>query len=417
MNNLLTSYKTIYDDFIITNESTTTLDNIKKTTDKIIRNIKNGIQLILNWISTKFMKILNIESVVVNRNYYNELMSLINKILKIDVLDINRALMNINAILNNENNVKKYSDKLNEKIKDLDDIAEQVLKINPSPNGTMLRISTSKLKSLKSELINLQKTSQDKVYQISKLCNISDDPENLNYTKTQIVLIGRLAAFDLRRSQLCVSLINKLMSNCNLDNSVKDNWNGSFDKFFIADEAFKDAKVIFKKGMNDVKKLANDFEKMPENTSSDCIEKISKCKELINITFDACQELRSIKPGNLDKFISGITFIVGSVIDESADSNIRYSAYGLKPQSPNVSSGIHTIGAMIGVKYLARLVRKGTISERMATVKELLDRTIDVNKKYNKEYTRLYTLKGELIKEENSENTTAKESFIDFYNL
>lgn len=412
------------------------IQSLKETASKIIIKIKECFQRVINWVTKRFAKLINMETVSIDQKYYNEIMSTIKSVMSFDTRSVEKLLMNVSTLISNEENVKRYGDKLNEKLKELEDYSEKVKDMKPSKDHTQLTFSTAKLKTFKSNLMKIQEDANRKMLVISRVAGNPENTENLKYSHTQIVLIGRLAAIDYKKSSISIQLMEKLMSNCTLndkkeekdkeepiDVEVKEKTqNGetkrigmestvieSFithcDDMMIAEEKLSDAKRIYKKNLKTLEEKVANCSKLPEDTIEEITEKINLYTELITISYDACQELRKVKPNGLDRFLSGISFIVGNSVDMMADTGIRTTASGLSPSSPNLSESAKNIGAMVGVKWLARLIGKGTIRERQEKVNRILDKMIAKNREYSAERNRLINKKKELqLKEKENEN-------------
>lgn len=132
----------------IANESET-IDKIKSVASNIITKIKNFVQIIKNWINSKFMKFLNMNTVSIDQTYYNNMMSVIKRVKNIDLHNIETVLMNVNTLINNEENIKKYGNVINDKLRDLEYIANNALTLKPSKENRQLTLSASILKSMK----------------------------------------------------------------------------------------------------------------------------------------------------------------------------------------------------------------------------------------------------------------------------
>lgn len=406
------------------------LTSIKQTVSKIITTIKEAIQRLINWVSSKFAKFVNMETVTIDQKLYNEIITTIKSILTVDTRSIERVLMDINTFMSNEDNVKKYGDIICKKLEDLTDYAENIKKIEPCKNGKTLTFSASKLKSFKSNLHDMQSSAYQKMVVINRIASDQTDLENLKYTHTQIVLIGRLAAIDMKKSSVCIELMDKLMKHCKVndknkkgdDTVVNDDYNsentndthgiaGESD-ISIAQERYSDARKIYASNLKTLDDKIRHVEALPESTIDEINAKLAVYSELIDISYKACQELRKVRPGNLDKFISGIAYVVSGTLDIIADTSIRSSSHNLGPQSPNVSENYKNIVKMAGVKWIARLVGKGMMGNRQSKVDEILDRMILKNKSYNEAFNMLKAKKQRIL--EKQKESLASEAFILF---
>lgn len=188
-------------------------DNIKRRIDKIVVSVRNWIQRVMNWISTKFAKFINMDQVQISQNYYNEIMGTIKSIINVNTISIDRIAMDFHTIRNNPEAVKKAGENIAKKLQDMKDLKENMEKISPSENDRKLTLTQSNLKSFQSQLYSMRDEAQRKLQVVMRMKREPLDNENLKYTRAQVMLIGQTCLINQIKSQLCIDLMDKLMKN------------------------------------------------------------------------------------------------------------------------------------------------------------------------------------------------------------
>lgn len=420
-------------------EESVSFDGVKKRIDQIIMTVRNWIQRVVNWVSTKFMNFMNMDQVQIGQKYYNDIMGTIKSILNVDSKGIDKFVMDFNTIRNNPEGVKKAGENIAKRLQDLEDLAENMKKITPSENDHLLTLSQSSLKSFQSQLYNLRDEAQRKLQCIMRMKRDPLDSENLKYTSAQVILIGQCCLIDQKKSQLCIDLMTKLMNNCkvvdktkkkddiiddekdkkeksNMDNHAKmlgasESIIQLCDELYIAEEKYSDAKKIYKEGNNKIAALVEKVGNMPETTSEEAKAKKAAYSQLASRVYDIYQEVNKVRASGMDKFLSGLVRLTASVTDAVADSEIRSNAYGLSAQSPDLSAKVKDIAIFTGVKWLAREVGKGTGGER--TIHKIKDKLSTLYDKYTSEAKRLNMKANELAKKEAANNPPKEEQSKD----
>lgn len=370
-------------------------DNIKGRIDKIVVSVRNWIQRVMNWISTKFAKFMNMDQVQISQNYYNEIMGTIKSIMNVDTMSIDRIAMDFHTIRNNPEAVKKAGENIAKKLQDMKDLKENMEKISPSENDRKLTLTQSNLKSFQSQLYSMRDEAQRKLQVVMRMKREPLDSENLKYTQAQVMLIGQTCLINQTKSQLCIDLMDKLMKNSKVveknakkkeDDIVDDDTNTKkeksnmnnhqkmlgasesviqmCDKLYIAEEKYSDAKKLYKEGNKQLAELLEKVESMPEETSEETKAKKEAYNQLASKVYAIYQEVGKVRASGADKFLAGLMKLTAGVTDAIADSKIRSTAYDLSAQSPELSSKVKDIAVFTGVKWLARVIAGGTGGER-----------------------------------------------------
>lgn len=324
-------------------EESVSFDGVKKRIDQIIITVRNWIQRVVNWVSTKFMNFMNMDQVQIGQKYYNDIMGTIKSILNVDSKGIDKFVMDFNTIRNNPEGVKKAGENIAKRLQDLEDLAENMKKITPSENDHLLTLSQSGLKSFQSQLYNLRDEAQRKLQCIMRMKRDPLDSENLKYTSAQVILIGQCCLIDQKKSQLCIDLMTKLMNNCkvvdktkkkddiiddekdkkeksNMDNHAKmlgasESIIQLCDELYIAEEKYSDAKKIYKEGNKQIAALVEKVGNMPETTSEEAKAKKAAYSQLASRVYDIYQEVNKVRASGMDKFLSGLVRLTASVTD------------------------------------------------------------------------------------------------------
>ena len=412
------------------------VSSIGRKIDELIDKLRRLIQKIMNFVSGKVMSFLHMDTVWVNQKYYNQMMDFIRQIMLVDMNPINKVILSYGVIRNNEDIIRETTDKIQSKVRDLEFIHENIMKVTPSESNTRIQISTSKMKTLQSYLYDLRDEAQKKIQVIQRMKRNPEDSENLKYTQAQVLLLARSSAVDMKKSQMCIDLVTKIMQNSHKEKDSKKEQNtshtedsvqgriGSMEETLsilegmeIAEEKLSDANKMYKSGSKSLDDKLEEIKKMPENTSDECL---TKRKEIYSIR-NEYDHLRTLiirlKPDKMEELLINLNRAVAGSIDSISDAKIRGNAYNLTAVSPNLASVVTDILICVGGKWIARNIAKGTKAEKgqVKICQRLLDKYNDLGEEWRRldsKYTDLKQKETEKAKEEQSKK--ASESFVSF---
>lgn len=220
-------YLSDINDCTITTESFS-IQNIRVKLSAWIIKIRETIQLLITKIND-FVKnaILNLKNrnLYIEKHYFDEVISLINKIDKVD-FSFKEKLDNFQSLLNKEPDVldKSYN-KLADTIVELQVLESNISKIIPNKDGKIIKVPTIYISNLKNRFELMEKSClQDqaianKVYQqmistVNKIKNNESVEDNLlTIINKAMTIITKKNACNVMRAKLMQQLVNLILTN------------------------------------------------------------------------------------------------------------------------------------------------------------------------------------------------------------
>lgn len=380
------------------------VSNIKPQVTKLIKLVYDTIQKFGLWVTSKFCTFLNIDMVIVNQDYYNDIMHTIDMVCNIDLPMMSKVDAAINLLRNNPENVKLIYGDLQKKLDDIKLIAENVEKTVPSNHGSTIKISTAKLKHLKLTFLKMQADAKS---QMTKLKSIKSDPNNietLKYTQAQLVIIGYMATINGIKSSICMRLLNRLMENAikNKDSMNEDSATDnvviegleSFVSFCnnmtISNEGLNKYKKIYHGTKKDISMLDKEYHNISENTIDEIDCKIDILKNILSQINDAQKLMSKITPDIFDKFINTLAIVADGTLMTVATMKVRNDVAKFNLGSPEIYHVLKNILFLLPMSALFKTITtKATIAGKKANCKELNEKLNIAHASYTDEMYRL----------------------------
>lgn len=400
----------LYDvpEYCIANEGFS-ISNVKSKISNLIKIICDAIQRFGSWITSKFCKFFNIDMIIVNQDYYNEIMRTIDMVCNIDLPMISKVDAAINVLRNNSENVKEIYGDLQKKVDDIKLISENVEKIIPSDYGKTIQVSTSKLKHLKLTFSKMQSDANSQIYKLKSLKNNPDDIELLKYTQAQLTMIGHMATINCMKSSICMRLLDKLMENAirnketirgrgndNMNTTSLDSFISLCDSMSISNEGLNDYKKIYRDTKKDIAILDKEYKGMPENTTEEIDNKIEILKDILKQIQNAKTLMSKLTPNMFDKFINALAIVADATIVTTATLKLKNEVTKFSLGSPEIYHVLKNIAFLLSMTLSANIITQhGTFAGKKAGRKELYEK---LSMAYNDYSDELYLLKQKKMK-------------------
>lgn len=416
------------DNYLIATESFN-VQNMKSKVQSWFTRIKTILQKLVGAIG-KFVKEtlekIHLSSLTVNKNYYKDIMNLIHKIDNVD-FSLNEKLKNFRSLVKLDLDALDNSfNELANKIVELQDIEENISKLNPSSDGQIIKIPEAHVMNLKKRFDTMEKSCMSDqqtasvIYQsvLASLTKIdqeisdNDSIDILDKVNKVMSIVTKKNTCNIARAKLMQRLVNMIITHANkLKENKKDkNVDKSFDDeiypdsnvrkqngkllqigmsaeaFLIfcddyqeAEESFRDVKK-FDKNIQNMYKKETDIFNMPEKTLEDINKKLDAANNQKEQCLTLMKELSSLKPDIGDRLISGLSKVVGigTSIGSGAYSNNLISK---TMKGMNSSSNIlKSICVLIGMSVIIDIMKSNTTKGKKEIITKLIN---ELKKKSN----------------------------------
>lgn len=213
----------------VANESAIDVVNkLKEKTSKFIQMIREWLQRVKSWISTRLYKLFKIEYITIDVKYYNEVMSFINGINNIgkdpktiiQLINKSRGILSSTSKEHIEDAVNELQESYQKLSSDLKLLADKRSEI-PTPEkdggGKTINVATQDMMAIKKYFEREIATAQGLPGMISQISNnIKTDNGDAYDDKLRKVLVSNAFAVSnlmMTKANLCIQLVNGIFTN------------------------------------------------------------------------------------------------------------------------------------------------------------------------------------------------------------
>lgn len=394
---------------------------LKVQVQGLIQKLRALIQRAYSFVVNKVMVILGWSRMEIEQTFYNTIMDTVQKVKAINLTPLENIAVKYASIADNEEMVNKYMEKCALRLKDISEVAELVQAIQPMDGDKKIIVSTGKLKLIQSMLYDVRDKATKQAAAAGRVLQNSNDSENLKYTRAHLMFLGKLAAIETGKANICIALVTKIqqaarpVTDSKKNDSVDEDAGGnsttqgggigvnmeSFLDESAALERYLDAKKIYRKSK--VKPEWNEYQDLPESTVEEIDVKLQSLNNLKAHIQEVLNSIGKLKKSSLEKWCEILQNFVANQTYDLADLKLRYGM-NTGPTTPFMAEGIKTIMSCIGIKWLA--VMFSNMKPRPEKVREnIMEKLREICAQCDVELARLKYLREQIAQGINGDTT------------
>lgn len=394
-------------------------ERIKQVCSTAKRIITNALNTIRTIVAKLMNKVFHTKTVMFNRNYYNEIMAIINKVQAMNITPLAKIKMYFNAARLDYDKLNKIQTEYANQLQDLADMSQNISKIVPAKTGPTITITEGYFNKMRMDFRKMQQAyanelqNTDIIYQIANdyLENyIKDNPDSMEKVNSISEVVGlittvvsRNGRLNMLRATLLINLTNLLTKNIIKDEVPKDYTDAKYrnvktpkndaqttnrternnpnirlltvnesltnfidycDDMMITEESLTRAKKTYKNEINGLKENLHDVTNMPDNTKEEIATKLKEIKNQREDIKDLLRRLKSEKVDFVDRLISGAAHLTRAGIGAAG----TVTAFSLNSSFAHFDSAYlriwKDIAIILGATKLSDLVKKATTANK-----------------------------------------------------